>query len=186
MSSYHTICSNALHQTDYRPTPPASLLPKLLHHQLPYYTSYYATSFPIIQATTPTPLSVQPFPMLTLPCSHLVHASSTCSHKQPMSLPSVTPLSSNVCPTPCYAAYSAYHVPLRTAAISLSFPYGTTLLPPVLLCQEQHLPVCPSPTTQPQKPRVLCDLVNEPTIRCPLCVDITYYPPLSNIRISSQ
>jgi hypothetical protein len=29
---------------------------------------------------------------------------------------------------------------------------------------------------QPQKPRVLFDLVNEPTIRCPLCVDITYYP----------
>ena len=60
MSSYHTICSNALHQTNYRPTPPASLLPKLLHHQLPYYTSHYTDSS-ISSAVPNVDPTMQPF-----------------------------------------------------------------------------------------------------------------------------
>jgi hypothetical protein len=165
MSLYLTIYSNALHQTDYRLTPPASLLHKLLHRLLYQFSRSQRR------------LTISRLPTSIVPCSQCVHASSTCSNalQQPMSLLSMTPhvierMSNallwcrlNLPRAPKSSTYQSV-LSLRHNARNHCAPTNSTYQSVL------------SPMAQPQKPRVLFDLVNEPTIRCPLVATHQHYP----------
>jgi hypothetical protein len=156
MSLHLTIYSNALHQTDYRPTPPAFLSHKLLHRLLYQFSrsqcrpNHAANEF-TLHLRVPTP------------------------YKQPMSLflmtPHVTERMSNA--LLCCRPRSPHAPKSSTYQSVLSLRHNpTNHCAPTNSTYQSVL----SPMAQPQKPRVLFDVVNEPTIRCPLCVDITHYP----------
>jgi hypothetical protein len=158
MSLYLTIYSNALHQTDYRLTPPASILHKLLRRLLYQFSrsqcrpNHAANEF-TLHLRVPMPYKQPTSLLLMTPhvTERMSNALLCCRPRSPRAPKSST----------YQSALSLRHNPTNYCAPTNS-TYQSVL----------------SPMAQPQKPRVLFDLVNAPTIRCPLCVDmyITHYP----------
>jgi hypothetical protein len=123
MSLYLTIYSNALHQTDYRPTPPASLLHKLLHRLLCQFSrsqcrpNHAANEFTLhLRVLTPYKQPMSPLLMTPHVTERMSNALLCCRPRSPRA-PKSTPIS---LPFP-YDTTLQTTVPLLTAPISLSF-----------------------------------------------------------------
>jgi hypothetical protein len=122
--------------------------------QLPYYIRYYIDSS-ISSAVPNLDLTMQPM------SSRFIHMFQRPAAANEFTLhPRV--------PTPCYGVDPLTTVPLRAATVSMPAlllyvtTQETTVPPTNSTYQSVRLSMA-----QPQKSRVMFDLVNEPTIRCP-------------------